>query len=86
MKACITCQFSYCLLISMFHSHNLNNIHDTWIHERALRLVYQNKLSFYELVDLGNSVTMHHKNLQSLVPEIYKDEYGVASEIMKDSV
>ena len=39
MKAFITSQFSYCPLIWMFHSRNLNNkINGT--HERALRLVY----------------------------------------------
>ena len=57
MKAFITSQFSYCPLIWMFHSHNLNNKINR-IHERALRLVYQNNLSFSEFLDLGNSVTV----------------------------
>ena len=47
MKAFITSQFSYCLLIWMFHSRNLNNKINR-IHERALRLVYHNNLSFSE--------------------------------------
>ena len=51
MKAFITSQFSYCPLIWMFHSRNLNNKINR-IHERALRLVYQNNLSFSELLDL----------------------------------
>ena len=58
MKAFITSQFSYCPLIWMFHSRNLNNKINR-IHERALRLVYQNNLSFSELLDLGNSVTVN---------------------------
>ena len=61
MKAFITSQFSYCPLIWMFHSRNLNNKINR-IHERALRLVYQNNLSFSELLDLDNSVTVHQKN------------------------
>ena len=83
MKAFITSQFSYCPLIWMFHSRNLNNKINR-IHERALRLVYQNNLSFSELLDLDNSVTVHQKNLQVLVTEIYKVKNGIAREIMRD--
>ena len=68
----------------MFHSRNLNN-KVNWIHERALRLVYQNNLSFSKLLDLGNSVTMHQKNLQVLVTEIYKVKNKIAPDIMKDT-
>ena len=83
MKAFITSQFSYCPLIWMFHSRNLNNKINR-IHERALRLVYQNNLSFSELLDLDNSVTVHQKTLQVLLTEIYKVKNGIAPEIMKD--
>ena len=71
MKAFITCQFCYCPLTWMFHSRNLNNKINR-IHEGALRLVYQNNLSFSELLNLDNFVTVHQKNLQVLVTEIYK--------------
>ena len=71
MKAFITSQFSYCALIWMFHSCNLNNKINR-IHEQAFRLVYQNNLSFSELLDLDNSVTVQQKNLQVLVTEIFK--------------
>ena len=71
MKIFITSQFSYCQLIWMFHSRNLNNKINR-IHERARRLVYQNNLGFAELLDLDNSVTVHQKNLQVLATEIYK--------------
>ena len=83
MKAFITSRFSYSPLIWMFHSRNLNNKINR-IHERALRLVYQNNLSISELLDLDNSVTVHQKNLQVLVTEIYKVKNGIAPEIMKD--
>ena len=83
MKAFITSQFSYCPLIWMFHNRNLNNKINR-IHERALRLVYQNDFSFSELLDLDNSVTVHQKKLQVLVTEIYKAKNGIAPEIMKD--
>ena len=67
----------------MFHSRNLNNKINR-IHEWALRLVYQDNLSFSELLNLDNSVTVHQKNLQVLVTEIYKVKNGIAPEIMKD--
>ena len=52
-------------------SRNLNNRINR-INERALRLVYQNNLGFSELLDLDNSVTVHQKNLQVFVTEMYK--------------
>ena len=82
-KGFITTQFSYCLLIWMFHCRNLNN-KINWIHERALRLVYQNNLSFSGLLNLGNFITVYQKNLQVLVTEIYKVRNRIAPEIMKD--
>ena len=42
MNAFEMSQFNYCPLIWMFHNRALNNSIDK-IHERALRLVYQNK-------------------------------------------
>ena len=66
----ITSQFNYCPLTWMFHNKTLNNKIDR-LHERALRLVYnEENLSFQELLDLDNSV--HHKKLQKLAVEMYK--------------
>ena len=62
IKTFITSRFSYCPLIWMFHSCNLNNKINR-IHERALRLVYENNLSFSELLDLDNSVTVHQNKI-----------------------
>ena len=75
MKAFITSQFSYCPLTWMFHSRNFNRIH-----KQALRLVHQNNLSFSELHDLENSVTVNQKNLQVLVTEICKSDNGITPE------
>ena len=57
-------------------SRNLNNRINR-INERALRLVYQNNLGFSELLDLDNSVTVHQKNLQVFVTEMYKGKNGI---------
>ena len=43
------------------------------IHQPALRLVWLNKnLSFSELRELENALTIHQRNLQVLVTEIFK--------------
>ena len=43
------------------------------IYQRVLRLVYLNKkLSCTERGDLENAVTIHQRNLQALVTEIFK--------------
>ena len=60
MKAFVESQFSYCPLIWMFHSRGLNNKINR-IHERALRITFNDKSStFQELLDKKNSVTIHH--------------------------
>ena len=56
----------------MFQNRTLNN-RIIKIYERALRLVYQNRnLCFSELLELDKAVTIHKKNLQVLVTEIFK--------------
>ena len=66
----IVSQFSNCSLILIFHSRNLNNKINR-IHERALRLVDQNNMSFSELFDRNNSVKVLNKNFQTFVTQIY---------------
>ena len=84
MKAFITSQFSYCPLIWMFHSRTLNNRINN-IHKRALRLTYKDsQSSFKELLEKDHSVTVHHKNLQALVREIFKVKNDLAPD-MKDA-
>ena len=83
MKAFVKSQFDYFPLVWMFHSRELNNRINR-IHERALRLVYQdNSLSFAELLEKDNSVTIHQRNLQVLATKIFKLKNGLAPEIMK---
>ena len=64
MKSFVTSQFSYCLLIWMFQTRRPNNKINS-IHERALRIKYQDNTSvFQELLNKDNSVSIHHRNLQ----------------------
>ena len=83
MKAFILSQFEYCPLIWMFHSRSLNNKINR-LHERALRLVYKDiNLSFSQLLDMDNSFTIHHLNLQKLATEMYKIKNNIAPCFMK---
>ena len=80
MKAFITSHFSYCPLLWMHHSRDLNNKINR-VHERSLRSVYKTS-TFQELLDKDNSVSVHHKNIQVLATEIYKTVNGLAPTIM----
>ena len=86
MKAFILCQFNYCPLVWMFHSREINNRINN-IHERALRLAYKDYQSSFEtLLRKDGSVTIHHKNLQLLVTEIYKVIHGISPKIMNEII
>ena len=84
MKSFINSQFGYCPLVWIFHSRKLNNRINK-IHERALRIVFKNmNLSFRELLDKDNSVTIHEKNIQSLAVEMYKQSNEISPKIMNE--
>ena len=77
MKTFIESQFSYCPLIWMFCSNTMNN-KINHIHERALRLVYQDYSStFEELLTKDKSLCFHHRNIQQVAIEMYKVKHDV---------
>ena len=78
MKAFIESQFNYCPLIWMFHSRTINNKINR-LHERALRIVYSDfKSSFEVLFMRDNSFSIHERNIQSLAIENYKFLNGLS--------
>ena len=82
MKSFIISQFSYCLLIWMIHKKGLN-IKINHIRERALRIVYDEySSSFEDLLTKDKSVTIHQRNLQQLVIDIFQVKIGIAPIIM----
>ena len=84
MNAFINSQFSYCPLVWMFHSRTLNNQINR-IHERALRIVYNDKnSSLNQLLFIDESFTIHERNIQTLAVELFKIIHGLSPEIMKD--
>jgi len=64
--------FSYCPLVWMFHDRkSYNKIKK--IHERAQRIIHKDSTSNFEgLLIKSNSVSVHQRNLQLLLIEIYK--------------
>ena len=84
MKTFIESQFNYCPLIWMFHSRTMNNRINN-IHERALRIAHGDyESSFEQLLRMDNSVSIHERNLQRLVTEIYKVKNDLAPIFMKN--
>ena len=82
MKAFIESQFSYCPLIWMFHSRILNNRINK-VHERTLRLVYNDQgSSFEQLLQRNNSFSIHDRNLQKLATEMYKVKHNLSPSFM----
>ena len=65
----------------MLHSRRNNGIIRN-LHERCLRLLYNDKNSSYEkLLTKDASVSIHHRNIQALANEFYKIKKGLSPEL-----
>ena len=84
MKVFIISQFEYCPLICMFHSRWLNQKINK-IQERALRITYKDTEStFSELLQKDCAVTIHTKNLQIVMTEMYKTKNELNPSFMRE--
>ena len=78
MKTFIEAQFNYCPLIWMCHSRDLIKKINK-LHERALRVVYQDKhLTFEQLLNKDGP------NTQKLAVEMYKVKHNVCPKIIQE--
>ena len=69
MKVFTESQFGYCPLVWMFCNRQENN-QINHLHERALRIVYDDyKSTFENLLELDNLVATHHRNTRLLSTE-----------------
>ena len=76
--------FGYFPLVWMNHSRTLNN-RINGLHKKALSLVYNDFSSnFSKLLEKDKSVTIHHRNLQTLPYEIFKVKNNMAPEILAE--
>ena len=72
MKSFIIAQSNYCPIAWMYCQHRSNNLINR-IHERALRIAYNDYVSdFSSMLDKDESITIHKRNIHALALEIYK--------------
>ena len=84
MNTFFTSQFSYCPLIWMCHS-RANNRKINMLHERCLRIIYNDKQSsFTELLNKDSSVSIHIRNIQRLAIEMFKFYNGLSPPLMNN--
>ena len=77
----ITSQFSYCPLVWMCNCRTRNK---KKLHERAIRLAYNDRRSTFEkLLDKDKSFSVHPQNLQVLASDMYKVHSNVPPDITK---
>ena len=74
-------QFNYCQLVWMCHNRTNNNKINR-LHERCLRLIYNDKKSSFEdHLEKDGSVSIHHRNLGKLAAELLKVFKGFSTVI-----
>ena len=84
LNAFFMSQFNYCQLVWMCHNRTKNNKINR-LHERCLRLTYNDKKSSFEqLLETDSSVSAHDRNLRALATEMYKIYYGILPTIMNE--
>ena len=84
MKTFKELQFECCPLVWLFHSRSLNSKINR-IQERSLRITYNDKSSsFQNLLEKGNPVTLHHRNIKILATETYKFLQGLSPPLMNE--
>ena len=82
MNSFFNAQFNYCPLIWMLHSRSNNN-KIKHLHERCLRLIYNDKQSSYEeLLIKDGTISIHHRKIQTLATEMFK----VKNEIFPENI
>ena len=82
MKTFIESQFGDCPLAWMFYGKIVNK-KINHLHEKVLRIVYKDYISsFEELLKRDKSVTTHHRNIQSLVIELFKVTQNLSNSML----
>ena len=82
MNAFFKSEFNYCPLVWMCCNRSLNTKINR-LHERCLRIVYNNKKSnFNQLLVKDGSGSIYHQNLQKLGVEMFKVSRGLSPEFV----
>ena len=84
MNSFFNALFNYCPFIWMLHSRS-NNKKIKQLHERCLRIIYNDKQSSHEeLLIKDGTVSIHHINIQTLATEMFKVKNELFPEIICD--
>ena len=75
-------QFNYCPLIWMLRIRSNDNKIN--LHERCLRIIYNDKQSSYEELLIKDGTVSIHSNIQALATEMFKVKNKLSSEISCD--
>ena len=83
-NAFVESQFKYFPIVWMFDSRRTNNKINR-LHERALRIVYDEDVStFLQLLAMDKSFCIYHQNIQRLLTEIYKALHDISGNSLKE--
>ena len=84
MKAFIESQIGYCPPVWICFNRSCNNCIN-YLHERALRIVYNDNVSLFEdVLQKDQSVSIHQRNIRLLVTELYKTKNNISSHIVNE--
>ena len=76
--------FAYAPLVWMFHSRQMNNKINK-VHKRALRILYDDEDStFQQLLDRNQAFTVHERNIQILLTEMFKAKNKLEPNLLQD--
>ena len=84
MRAFILSQFSYCPLVQIFCDRYLDN-KNNHVHKKTLSIAYKDSVSDFDTsLTRDNSVSVHKRNLQLLMTEIYKTQIKITPSFMTE--
>ena len=84
MKSFIESWFGYCPLVWIFCSRQENN-RINHLHESALRIRHNDyELTFENLLELDNLVSIHLRNIWLLSIELYKVKHNLSNQVMSE--
>ena len=80
MKSFNESQFGHCSLVCMCCNRSCNN-RIKHLHEKALRIVYNDNVSSFDLLQRDHSVNIHHGNICLFGIELYKTRNNISSHL-----
>ena len=84
MKTFIESQFGYCPLIWMLNGRIVNK-KINHLDQRILHIVYKDYISSFEnLLKRDKSVTIHHRNIQSMAIELFKVKQNLSNSMLSN--